>query len=82
VIGSSDLENMNSSLVGTLKWSARPSGTSCTASGSPETVLRGLEAFIARTGVDDFMVTSQLFDHQARLPSFEMVAQIAAESTS
>src|SRR5919107_110064 len=33
--------------------------------GSPETVRRGLEAFAERTGADELMVTSQIFDHQA-----------------
>ena len=42
--------------------------------GDPDTVKRGLEAFIARTGADEVMVTSQAFDHQARLRSFEIIA--------
>ena len=42
--------------------------------GSPETVRRGLEAFAERTGADELMVTSQIFDHAARLRSFEIVA--------
>jgi len=44
--------------------------------GSPETVRRGLEAFIAKTGADELMVTAQIYDHRARLRSFEIVAQI------
>jgi luciferase family oxidoreductase group 1 len=43
--------------------------------GSPETVRRGLEAFIAKTGADELMVTAQIYDHKARLGSFEIVAQ-------
>jgi luciferase family oxidoreductase group 1 len=43
--------------------------------GSPETVRRGLEAFAARTGADEIMVTAQVFDHAARLRSFELTAQ-------
>ena len=31
---------------------------------------RGLEAFIARTGADELMITSQIFDHAARLRSY------------
>jgi alkanesulfonate monooxygenase SsuD/methylene tetrahydromethanopterin reductase-like flavin-dependent oxidoreductase (luciferase family) len=42
--------------------------------GSQETVRRGLEAFAERTGADELMVTSQIFDHTARLRSFEIVA--------
>jgi luciferase family oxidoreductase group 1 len=48
---------------------------SCSVVGSPETVRRGLADFIARTGADELMVTSQMFDHAARLRSFEITAQ-------
>lgn len=44
--------------------------------GSPETVQRGLEAFLARTLVDELMVTAAIHDQTARLRSFELVAQI------
>jgi luciferase family oxidoreductase group 1 len=42
--------------------------------GAPETVARGLEAFAERTGADELMITGQLFDHAARLRSFELAA--------
>jgi luciferase family oxidoreductase group 1 len=42
--------------------------------GTEETVARGLEEFAERTGADELMVTSQIFDHAARLRSFEIVA--------
>ena len=42
--------------------------------GSPETVRQGLEEFIRETGADELMVTSQIFDHEARLRSFEITA--------
>ena len=45
--------------------------------GSPATVNRGIEAFLARTGVDELMVTASIFDHGARLRSFELVAQLS-----
>jgi luciferase family oxidoreductase group 1 len=44
--------------------------------GSPETVRRGLAAFIAETEADEIMVTAQMFDHAARLRSFELVASV------
>jgi len=47
---------------------------SCSAIGSFETVRRQTEAFVARTGADELMVTAQIFDHAARLCSFEIVA--------
>ena len=43
--------------------------------GSPETVQRGLAAFIAEHQADEIMVTAQVFDHAARLRSFEIVAE-------
>ncbi|MFP2912570.1 LLM class flavin-dependent oxidoreductase [Pyxidicoccus sp. 3LFB2] len=49
---------------------------SCTVVGSPATVRRGLEAFIERTGADELMVTGQIYDHAARLRSFEITAQV------
>lgn len=45
--------------------------------GSPEKVQRGIAAFIQKTGIDELMVTGQIFDHAARLRSFEIVAQMA-----
>ncbi|HKZ74429.1 MAG TPA: LLM class flavin-dependent oxidoreductase [Steroidobacteraceae bacterium] len=44
--------------------------------GSPDTVRRGLEAFIARTGADELMLTAQVFDHGARVRSFEIAAAV------
>ena len=44
--------------------------------GSPETVQRGLDAFLRRTRVDELMVTAAIHDHADRLKSFELVAQI------
>ncbi len=44
--------------------------------GSPATVQRGLAAFIAETEADEIMVTAQMFDHAARLRSFEIVAEV------
>ena len=49
---------------------------SCSAIGSPETVAAQLKAFIARTDADELMITSQIFDHAARLRSYEITAQV------
>jgi luciferase family oxidoreductase group 1 len=49
--------------------------------GSLETVRQGLEAFIDRTGADELMITAQIFDHAARLRSFEITAAARAAST-
>jgi luciferase family oxidoreductase group 1 len=46
----------------------------CSFVGSPETVKRGFEDFIARTGVDELIVASAIFDPQARLRSCALLA--------
>ncbi|MEN3973451.1 LLM class flavin-dependent oxidoreductase [Sphingomicrobium sp. XHP0235] len=51
---------------------------SCSAIGSPETARRQLEAFVERTGADELIVTSQIFDHEARIRSFELLAEVGA----
>jgi luciferase family oxidoreductase group 1 len=45
--------------------------------GSPETVRRGLTAFVDETGVDEVMVVTSAFDHRARLRSYELLAEVA-----
>jgi luciferase family oxidoreductase group 1 len=58
----------------------------CSFAGSPETVQRGLKAFIDTTGADELMITAGIYDHSARLRSYELTAEIwkvlaAAEPT-
>jgi luciferase family oxidoreductase group 1 len=48
---------------------------SCSAIGSPSRVREQVEAFVARTRADELMITSQVFEHQARLRSYELLAQ-------
>lgn len=43
--------------------------------GSPDTVRAGLEAFINETGVDEVMIVSDIYDHQERLRSIELIAE-------
>jgi luciferase family oxidoreductase group 1 len=50
----------------------------CTAIGTAATVRTALRAFVERTGADELMVTSQIFDHRARLRSYELTAEAAA----
>lgn len=49
---------------------------SCTAIGFAETVSAAINAFIQRTQPDELIVTSMVFDHVARLRSFEIAANI------
>lgn len=48
---------------------------SCSAIGAPQTVLREISAFIERTGVDELMITSQIYSHEARKHSYALLAQ-------
>jgi luciferase family oxidoreductase group 1 len=53
----------------------------CAIVGEPETVRRGLDEFIDRTGADELMVTANIFDHAKRKRSFEVVAEVHAAMT-
>jgi luciferase family oxidoreductase group 1 len=48
----------------------------CAIVGAPETVRSGLADFIQRTGADELMVTANIFDHNKRKRSFELVAEV------
>jgi luciferase family oxidoreductase group 1 len=48
---------------------------SCSAIGDAQTVRAKIDAFVQRTGADELMITSQIFDHRARLRSYEIVAE-------
>ncbi|PLR78470.1 LLM class flavin-dependent oxidoreductase [Bacillus sp. V3-13] len=44
--------------------------------GSPETVKEKLQAFLNETGADEMMINAQIYDHQDRLRSFEIVSEV------
>lgn len=48
----------------------------CSVVGSPETVRRGIDAFVEQTGADELMVASAIYDHKARLRSYEILAEV------
>jgi alkanesulfonate monooxygenase SsuD/methylene tetrahydromethanopterin reductase-like flavin-dependent oxidoreductase (luciferase family) len=52
----------------------------CTAIGAPGTVADRIRAFIERTGADELIVTSNMYDHAARLRSHEIVADLIEPS--
>jgi luciferase family oxidoreductase group 1 len=54
----------------------------CAIVGGPDTVRRGLAQFVARTGADELMVTANIFDHEKRKRSFEIVAQAHAQTAA
>ena len=45
--------------------------------GTPEQAAQGLEGFARDTGADEIIVASQIYDHHARLRSFELTAHAA-----
>ncbi|WP_019832133.1 LLM class flavin-dependent oxidoreductase [Sphingomonas sp. PR090111-T3T-6A] len=44
--------------------------------GSKETVRQGLEMLAFETGADEFTIVSDVYDHAARLRSFELIAEL------
>ncbi len=52
---------------------------SCSAIGSPATVKSAVEGFVMRTGADELMVTSQIFDHAARLRSYALLMDVVRQ---
>jgi luciferase family oxidoreductase group 1 len=44
--------------------------------GSQEVVRQGLEKFVDSTRADELMLTAQIFDHTARLRSYEIVSEV------
>jgi luciferase family oxidoreductase group 1 len=62
--------------VGPAERALLDSVLSCSTIGSPETVRQGLKDFIDRTGADELMIASQMFDHAARLRSYEIASEV------
>ncbi len=50
--------------------------------GGPETVAKGVADFIARYRPDEVIVTAQIYDHAARLKSFEILSAAAGLAAS
>jgi len=48
----------------------------CSFAGSQQTIARQLQQFIEQTRADELMVASAIYDHQARLRSYEILAGI------
>ena len=51
----------------------------CAVIGAPGTVRAGLHEFVARHQPDELLLTANIFDHGARLKSFEMAAALLRE---
>lgn len=48
---------------------------SCSWAGTIDTVRQGLHDFLARTGADELMINTHVYDHQARLTSLQLTAE-------
>ncbi len=49
---------------------------SCRAVGAPSTVKQKVDAFLARTKADELIITGQIYEHAARLRSFELLSEL------
>jgi luciferase family oxidoreductase group 1 len=49
----------------------------CSFVGSPSTVEGQLREFVARTGIDELLVASAIFDQRAKLRSFELLKELS-----
>jgi luciferase family oxidoreductase group 1 len=48
--------------------------------GSPETVRAGIDRFARDSGVDELMVVSAIYDHAARVRSYEILVEVASDA--
>ena len=54
----------------------------CSFVGSRETVRRELRRFVDQTGADELMASGAIYDHAARLRSYEILGEIGRETES
>jgi alkanesulfonate monooxygenase SsuD/methylene tetrahydromethanopterin reductase-like flavin-dependent oxidoreductase (luciferase family) len=50
----------------------------CSFVGTPATVRTGLQDFMARAQVDEVIVAAAIYEHAARLRSYELLADVFA----
>ena len=67
-------------LLGPSEKSMLSNALSCSVVGTADEVRKGLEEFASRTGADELMITAQIFDHKARLRSYEIAAQACGQA--
>lgn len=49
---------------------------SCNFVGSPDTISSELKVFLEETGVNEIMATTAIYDHQTRLHSYQLLAEV------
>ncbi|GAA3328116.1 hypothetical protein GCM10020331_070790 [Ectobacillus funiculus] len=70
------VENLESFLTEHEKKAALQQRLATSVVGSAETVRNKLQRFLDRTEADEMIINSQIFDHNARLRSYEIVAEV------
>ena len=53
----------------------------CTFIGSKETIANDLQDFLEQTQVDEIMASAHIFDHQAKLRSYEILADVFKQNS-
>ena len=48
--------------------------------GGPAAVKKGLQSFLERTGLDEIMAASHIYEHTARLRSYEILSTLLSIS--
>ena len=48
----------------------------CSVVGSPKTIYDGLQRLLEISGADEVLVAGQIYDHAARLRSFQIAAEV------
>ena len=46
----------------------------CSMVGTPDQVRQQMGDFIEKTGADELIIAAQIFDHEARIRSYEIIA--------
>lgn len=54
----------------------------CSFYGSPETILEKIQPLIDATGADELMVSAAIWDHKARVRSFELLAEAMGQKAN
>ncbi|WP_429449346.1 LLM class flavin-dependent oxidoreductase [Paraburkholderia sp. WC7.3g] len=54
----------------------------CTVLGDRDAIREGLQSIIEQTGANELMLTAQIYNHEARLRSFEIGAEVRDELTA
>lgn len=59
-----------------MEWEMAQERLEISIVGSPERVKKNLQYLIDQTGADEVIITSHIYDHQERLRSYEIAAQV------